>query len=237
MEAIEKWISQRVSEILGVDDEVTESYVVELLKEKEVSPKSMQVSLTPMLFKDTPQFMEQLWDMLLDAQKMPDGIPSALAKKEVISVAPVVTSATSTDSVQQPPQTNTTELTKRGDKKESEEEKRDSSRHKKRSRSRSSRSHRRSRSRSPSRHHHHHHHHRYHHRSHSRSRSRSHSRSRSERDDRRKGNYRKRRRRIDNRSSSSSEDGDHSSLSSSSPSSTSSPGGRKIIDTEKHRHT
>lgn len=234
MEAIEKWISQRVSEILGVDDEVTESYVVELLKEKEVSPKSMQVSLTPMLFKDTPQFMEQLWDMLLDAQKMPDGIPSALAKKEVISVAPVVTSATSTDSVQQPPQTNTTELTKRGDKKESEEEKRDSNRHKKRSRSRS-RSHRRSRS--PSRHHHHHHH-RYHHRSHSRSRSRSHSRSRSERDDRRKGNYRKRRRRIDNRSSSSSEDGDHSSLSSSSPSSSSSsPGGRKIIDTEKHRHT
>ena len=47
-------------------------------------PKNIQWSLTGFLEKDTPSFCQELWNLMLDAQSNPQGVPKALldAKKE-----------------------------------------------------------------------------------------------------------------------------------------------------------
>ena len=46
-------------------------------------PKQMQINLTGFLEDKTPQFMLELWNLLLEAQKEPSGIPKQLILEKV----------------------------------------------------------------------------------------------------------------------------------------------------------
>lgn len=68
---------------MGIDDEFVYTYAQNQLEEFAagkasgvvVDPKQMQINLTGFLEDKTPQFMLELWNLLLEAQKEPSGIP------------------------------------------------------------------------------------------------------------------------------------------------------------------
>lgn len=106
-----RWIANRVTEILGSEDDVVIELVFNLIEgERYVSGgcdptlclggacclltgccvpslqpdiKSLQIQLTGFLDKDTPPFCKELWKLLLSAQSSPQGVPKELleAKK------------------------------------------------------------------------------------------------------------------------------------------------------------
>ena len=82
---INAWIEQRITELLGDDDDIVINFAISQLEEstknatnKFLCPKNMQISLTGFLTKNTAIFMEELWALLLSAQSQPDGIPPEL---------------------------------------------------------------------------------------------------------------------------------------------------------------
>lgn len=106
-----RWIANRVTEILGSEDDVVielifnlveggryvrfppfptylPSYLLRLLylltiRMLQPDIKSLQIQLTGFLDKDTPTFCKDLWKLLLSAQTSPQGVPKELleAKK------------------------------------------------------------------------------------------------------------------------------------------------------------
>ncbi|KAI9591843.1 serine/arginine repetitive matrix 1-like protein [Syncephalis fuscata] len=65
VDLMQPWIAQRIKDLLGIDDEVVTEFV----------------------FDKTPQFVTELWDMLLSAQENVGGIPTQLIeqkKKEIM---------------------------------------------------------------------------------------------------------------------------------------------------------
>ncbi|RWS27848.1 serine/arginine repetitive matrix protein 1-like protein, partial [Leptotrombidium deliense] len=86
IEVIKPWITRRISEILGMEDDVVESFVLNQLDEQKCPDgKLMQINLTGFLEgRNARVFMGELWDLLLSAQKSADGIPPILVelKKE-----------------------------------------------------------------------------------------------------------------------------------------------------------
>ena len=63
MSVIEKWIEDKIEDILGFDDEIVVNLAVaELTKknEKGICPKRIQLNLTGFLEKRTPEFMKEL---------------------------------------------------------------------------------------------------------------------------------------------------------------------------------
>jgi len=82
-DVIKQWVARKLA-ALGVEDDITVGYIFNVLQERDVNPKRIQVQLTPMLDVDCAPFMAELWDLLLAAQASPDGIPPALvAQKKV----------------------------------------------------------------------------------------------------------------------------------------------------------
>ena len=74
---MEKWIAERIEQILGFDDEIVINLAIAELErdsEKGVCPKKMQINLTGFLEKNSPVFMLELWKLLLEAQNSPGGI-------------------------------------------------------------------------------------------------------------------------------------------------------------------
>ena len=70
MNVIEKWINDKVEEILGFEDEIVVNLAVaELTTDQEngICPKKIQLNLTGFLEKHTPEFMRELWMLLLEA--------------------------------------------------------------------------------------------------------------------------------------------------------------------------
>ncbi|KAF3938469.1 hypothetical protein ABW19_dt0204045 [Dactylella cylindrospora] len=85
IEIIKQWITNRVSELLKSDDDVLIELIFGMLEgETFPDPKGLQWSLTGFLEQDTPAFCKELWELMLDAQSQPQGIPKRLieAKKE-----------------------------------------------------------------------------------------------------------------------------------------------------------
>ena len=85
LEVIKPWITKRVTEILGFEDDVIEFIFSQL----EVNPdsKMMQINLTEFLNgKNAREFTGELRPLLLNAQENIAGIPSAFLelKKEEI---------------------------------------------------------------------------------------------------------------------------------------------------------
>ncbi|KAJ2880496.1 Serine/arginine repetitive matrix protein 1 [Coemansia aciculifera] len=87
MEVIKPWISRKINELLGIEDEVLFEYIVNLLQESNTPDgKAMQVNLTGFLESKTVEFMQSLWTLLLEAQKGLGGVPESLIRGKVEEV-------------------------------------------------------------------------------------------------------------------------------------------------------
>ncbi|KAJ2260080.1 Serine/arginine repetitive matrix protein 1 [Coemansia sp. RSA 376] len=87
MEVIKPWISRKINELLGIDDEVLFEYVVNMLQESNTPDgKAMQVNLTGFLEAKTVEFMQSLWTLLLEAQKGLGGVPESLIRGKTLAI-------------------------------------------------------------------------------------------------------------------------------------------------------
>ncbi|XP_072036561.1 serine/arginine repetitive matrix protein 1-like [Amphiura filiformis] len=88
LDTLRPWITTKVTEMLGVEDDVLIEFICNQLDEEEnPDPKTMQINLTGFLnAKNAFSFMHQLWDLLTSAQENIAGIPAAFLeqKKEEI---------------------------------------------------------------------------------------------------------------------------------------------------------
>ncbi|CAO3652543.1 unnamed protein product [Cunninghamella echinulata] len=75
LDVMKPWISNRITQILGLEDDVIVDFTFGLLEEEKPDPRRMQINLTGFLEKDTGQFMLDLWKLLLSAQDSVGGIP------------------------------------------------------------------------------------------------------------------------------------------------------------------
>ncbi|KAJ3365692.1 hypothetical protein HDU91_002108 [Kappamyces sp. JEL0680] len=85
LDVMRPWITTKITELLGFEDDITVELVVGLLQQK-MDPREIQIQLTGFLEDSTFKFMKSLWELLLSAQKSVSGIPQAFldAKKEEI---------------------------------------------------------------------------------------------------------------------------------------------------------
>ena len=80
MDVMTRWVNERLTELLGFEDDVVVNLVVEMLSQtqdaftgqvKRVDPKQLQVQLTGFLDRRAAPFVAELWHLLLDAQDAP----------------------------------------------------------------------------------------------------------------------------------------------------------------------
>ena len=72
MTAVRSWITQKITSILGFDDEMVIDYCIAQIEEpeaEELNPKRIQLNLTGFLEKNAKPFMEELWHILIDLSK------------------------------------------------------------------------------------------------------------------------------------------------------------------------
>lgn len=89
MEVMKKWIAQRITELLGMEDDVTVDFAYELMTDKtgaSFNPniKLLQIKMQGFLGEGpSATFCSELWDLMLSAQDSSLGVPSQLleAKK------------------------------------------------------------------------------------------------------------------------------------------------------------
>jgi len=83
LDVIKPWITQKITELLGFEDEVLIGYINSLLEEKqEPDPKHLQINITGFLAKDATQFVLELWQLLISAQNNIVGIPPEFLEKK-----------------------------------------------------------------------------------------------------------------------------------------------------------
>eukprot|EP01134_Creolimax_fragrantissima_P002967 CFRG2967T1 len=83
LEVIKPWISTRVTELLGIEDDVVISYIFNILEEdKKPSGKEMQINLTGFMESKTKIFMKELWTHFISAQSSPHGIPQEFLERK-----------------------------------------------------------------------------------------------------------------------------------------------------------
>ncbi|KAI9247182.1 PWI domain-containing protein, partial [Phascolomyces articulosus] len=75
LDVIKPWMTARITELLGFEDEVVIDFAFGLLEEKNPDPKMMQINLTGFLEKNTQPFILDLWRLLISAQQSKSGIP------------------------------------------------------------------------------------------------------------------------------------------------------------------
>ena len=84
MPTLQQWISKKVIEILGMEDDVVINYIYETLEETpNPDPKLLQLNLTGFLEKNAASFVKELWERILSAQEHPSGIPREDIEKEM----------------------------------------------------------------------------------------------------------------------------------------------------------
>jgi serine/arginine repetitive matrix protein 1 len=76
LDVVKPWITAKLNAMLGLEDDIVAEFVFTQLEEKDLSPKRMQINLTGFLnARRAREFMDELWNLLLEAEKSPDGIP------------------------------------------------------------------------------------------------------------------------------------------------------------------
>eukprot|EP00877_Chromochloris_zofingiensis_P013441 jgi/Chrzof1/8350/Cz03g07060.t1 len=75
---MKEWIAKRVTELLGIEDEVLIGTIHnQLIDEQDVDGKRLHMDLVPFLEKNTSLFMKELWALLSSASSNETGIPQA----------------------------------------------------------------------------------------------------------------------------------------------------------------
>ncbi|CAO3650756.1 unnamed protein product [Cunninghamella blakesleeana] len=82
LDVIKPWVSNRITQILGLEDDVVVDFTFGLLEEEKPDPRRMQINLTGFLEKDTAQFMLDLWKLLISAQDSVGGIPKEFIEQK-----------------------------------------------------------------------------------------------------------------------------------------------------------
>ncbi|KAL1948855.1 hypothetical protein VTO73DRAFT_10661 [Trametes versicolor] len=85
LSVIRPWIVKKVIELVGFEDEVVVEYAMGLLEDDAAptpDPRRMQINLTGFLTKSTPAFMSALWQLLLEAQESPAGVPRTFVEEK-----------------------------------------------------------------------------------------------------------------------------------------------------------
>lgn len=80
-----QWIEKRISEILGFEDEIVASMAINLFLEPQdgMDPRRAQLNLTGFLGEEqSALFCDSLWNLLLDAQDQPAGIPTVILEEK-----------------------------------------------------------------------------------------------------------------------------------------------------------
>lgn len=78
-EQIKAWAAAKLVELFsGLEDEVLINYVNAFLDQESIDPQDMLISINDMLERDAEPFMAELWELLVQAQKEPTGIPPSL---------------------------------------------------------------------------------------------------------------------------------------------------------------
>jgi len=84
LEVLKPWITCKLNDILGIEDDVVIEYVFTQLEEKKLNPKVMQINLTGFLnARRSREFMGELWNLFIEAQESPDGIPKSIVEKKM----------------------------------------------------------------------------------------------------------------------------------------------------------
>lgn len=108
------WIEKKITELLGFEDEIVASTAINLflpsppppdssLPPPTVDPKQAQIDITGFLGDEQgPRFAAELWELMLDAQTAPMGIPRKLVeeKKRELAATSKSSATTSTASLQ-----------------------------------------------------------------------------------------------------------------------------------------
>ncbi|KAF0312549.1 Serine/arginine repetitive matrix protein 1 [Amphibalanus amphitrite] len=87
LDVLKPWITQRITQLLGIEDDVVIEFVFNQLEERNPDPKKMQINLTGFLNgKNARVFLHELWGLLSSATMNPSGIPDSFIeqKKEEI---------------------------------------------------------------------------------------------------------------------------------------------------------
>ncbi|KAL5481097.1 hypothetical protein ACEPAI_10038 [Sanghuangporus weigelae] len=85
LQVMRPWIANKVTELVGFEDEVVVEYAMGLLEDPSQptpDPRKMQINLTGFLTAKTPEFMVTLWKLLLEAQASPGGIPKTFVEEK-----------------------------------------------------------------------------------------------------------------------------------------------------------
>ncbi|KAH7928611.1 PWI domain-containing protein [Leucogyrophana mollusca] len=85
VQVIRPWIAKKVTDLVGFEDEVVVEYAMGLLEDPSQptpDPKKMQINLTGFLTNSTPSFMSALWNLLLEAQDSPAGVPRTFVEEK-----------------------------------------------------------------------------------------------------------------------------------------------------------
>ncbi|KAH9956278.1 PWI domain-containing protein, partial [Russula dissimulans] len=85
LQVIRPWVAKKVVELVGLEDEVLVEYAMGLLEDESQptpDPKKMQINLTGFLTDSTPEFMVALWNLLIEAQASPAGIPRSFVEEK-----------------------------------------------------------------------------------------------------------------------------------------------------------
>ncbi|KAL9933542.1 hypothetical protein V8E36_007718 [Tilletia maclaganii] len=85
MQVIRPWITARVTELLGIEDDVVAEYATSLLEDPTVpspDPRKLQVALMGFLDQHAAVFVEELWKLLLSAQQSIGGIPQEFVERK-----------------------------------------------------------------------------------------------------------------------------------------------------------
>jgi len=83
VEIMSRWITEKITEILGFEDEVVIGMCINMLNgTEELDPRALQLNLTGFLEKSAMHFVAELWALLLDAQTSPTGIPSVFLERK-----------------------------------------------------------------------------------------------------------------------------------------------------------
>ncbi len=80
---IKPWISRRVTELLGFEDDVVLEYAAGMLEEERYpDPRKVQIQLTGFLEGKTAEFMGELWELLISAQESVGGVPKRFVEEK-----------------------------------------------------------------------------------------------------------------------------------------------------------
>ena len=81
---VDKWVERELKRELGFEDDILVGMVCNQLREKPIDVKTMAAELTMFIRQEgAMRFLSSLWNLLLEAQSSPDGLPAALVQEKV----------------------------------------------------------------------------------------------------------------------------------------------------------